>query len=284
MTVIHRFERNIPNLTGLVVLTTATAAFLLSFLNLRSVAIESGFDSTLAFLWPVCVDALLVGGSLMILRSSLRGEPAWLGWVVLIAFTGISTAFNISHSPDTFSAQAAHAVPPLALCISIELLMRCIRSDLTTNPMDPDLAQSGTQPCNDETPVLIQEVTPVGTPGYIDDHSPISHRLNEHVHDESVVTPEFNREVDGVTTKPIADTLVNRIGSVSDEEIMQLFLDQPEISIKAAASLLGVSRTTLGRRMTKLKEQGRFVRTGIGVHSDGCAREYRSNDSIESIH
>jgi hypothetical protein len=46
-------------------------------------------------------------------------------------FTGVSTAFNVYHSPEDFAARAAHAVPPIALCVSLELLMMILKSDLT---------------------------------------------------------------------------------------------------------------------------------------------------------
>ena len=81
--------------------------------------------------WPICIDALLISGSLMVLRSDVQGSSSAFGWGVLITFTGISTGFNIAHSPGGFLYQASHAIPPISLCISVEVLMNIIRSDLT---------------------------------------------------------------------------------------------------------------------------------------------------------
>lgn len=61
----------------------------------------------------------------------VQGSSSAFGWGVLITFTGISTAFNIAHSPSGFLYQASHAIPPISLCISVEVLMNIIRSDLT---------------------------------------------------------------------------------------------------------------------------------------------------------
>lgn len=128
----HRLEQTIPDLTGIAVLIIALSAFALSFFNLQAAALEAGISPWLSWLWPVCIDSLLIAGSLMILRSSLRSESPVIGWIVLISFTAVSTAFNVLHSPEGLISRAAHAVPPVALCVSIELLMMTIRSDLMT--------------------------------------------------------------------------------------------------------------------------------------------------------
>jgi hypothetical protein len=151
---LSRVEQSIPDATAGLVAIIACSSFLLSFVNLQAVAMEAGISPWLSWLWPLCIDALLVSGSLMILRSSLRGESAVTGWGVLLSFTAISTAFNMIHSPANFVDQAAHAIPPLALCVSIELLMIIIRSDLRSQesaPMQQDLSRgaqetSGTLP------------------------------------------------------------------------------------------------------------------------------------------
>ncbi len=127
---IYQLEKGIPGMTGLTVLIISSCSFLLSFFNLQAAALQAGINPWLSWLWPVCIDALLIAGSLMVLRSSLRNEPAYVGWSVLLSFTLLSTIFNVLHSPEGLIAQAAHAVPPVALCVSIELLMMCIRSDL----------------------------------------------------------------------------------------------------------------------------------------------------------
>ncbi|MDX8549645.1 DUF2637 domain-containing protein [Methanospirillum sp. J.3.6.1-F.2.7.3] len=127
---VRKLETAIPDLTGMAVLIIAGCAFALSFFNLQDAALEAGIKPWLSWLWPVCIDALLIAGSLMILRSSLRNESPLIGWIVLLSFTGVSTLFNVLHSPADIVSQAAHAVPPVALCVSIELLMMTIRSDL----------------------------------------------------------------------------------------------------------------------------------------------------------
>ena len=134
---LHHLEKSIPDLTGLAVLIIAGCAFALSFFNLQEAALEAGISPWLSWLWPMVVDCLLIVGSLFLLRSSLRNESPWVGWAVLLSFTLVSTIFNVLHSPTDVISQAAHAVPPVALCVSIELLMMCIKSDLKVQPEQP---------------------------------------------------------------------------------------------------------------------------------------------------
>ena len=131
-----RIEKMIPDATGFLSILIMVCAFMLSFANLQAGAVKAGITPWLAWAWPVCVDALLIAGSLMILRSSLRKESTWFGWIVVMGFTGVSIVFNIAHSPGDVISQAAHAVPPFTLMVSIEMFTMIIRSDLK-QPVPP---------------------------------------------------------------------------------------------------------------------------------------------------
>ena len=126
----RNFERWIPDLTGLLTGIVLLCSFILSFSNLRYAAEISKIDPVLTWAWPVCIDSLLVSGSLLILRNSTRRESTRFGWLVLSVFTGISIAFNVAVSPSNLLSQASHAVPPITLMVSIEILMSIVRSDL----------------------------------------------------------------------------------------------------------------------------------------------------------
>jgi len=143
-------EERIPNLTGVLVLIIALCAFALSFFNLQEAATDAGINPYLSWLWPLCIDALLVAGSLMILRSSLLNESTRPGWSVLLSFTIVSIAFNTIHSPPDIISCAAHAIPPIALCISIELFMLTIESDLTKSRKAIDQEDAIVEPSQPE--------------------------------------------------------------------------------------------------------------------------------------
>jgi len=162
-----RLERLIPDATGIIAVIIMVCAFMLSFANLQAGAVQAGIPPWLSWAWPVCIDALLIAGSLMILRSSLRQESTRFGWVVVIVFTVVSVAFNIAHSPEDLTSRAAHAVPPVTLMVSIEMFTLIIRSDLdrgrvtlpdvTPAPAPVPSSQDVTYPVSD---VTSPDVTP----------------------------------------------------------------------------------------------------------------------------
>jgi hypothetical protein len=149
-----RIERLIPDATGCLAILIMACAFLLSFANLQAGAVQAGISPFLSWAWPVCIDALLIAGSLMILRSSLRHESTRFGWLVVVTFTGVSIGFNIAHSPEDFISRAAHAVPPITLMVSIEMFTMIIRSGLKV-----EHGTSVSHVTSPETDVTIPDVT-----------------------------------------------------------------------------------------------------------------------------
>ena len=217
----HRVERSIPDLIFLVVITTTISSFALSFVNLQAAAIESGINTWLSFLWPVCIDAVLIAGSLMILRSSLRNESPVVGWLVLLGFTIVSTGFNILHSPEEITSRLAHAVPPISLCVSIEILMLIIKSDLKRTSPAPVHEPVPADP----SPVQVSEPEPIPT-----------------VQEEEPEEPCTNGRAQGP----------------SDRDIALLFQENPGITMTDAAEMLGCHRSTISRRLSAMKKAGTF--------------------------
>lgn len=209
---IRKIEQCIPDMTGCAVLIIAACSFLLSFFNLQAAALEAGITPWLSWLWPVCVDALLIAGSLMILRSSIKGESPLVGWSVLLVFTGVSTLFNVLHSPDRLTAQAAHAVPPIALCVSIELFMMTIKSDLVS-VSDQGGVQADRHPWPEDRP-------------------------HDHPDDQGIATPDQGSERgDGHVYSQVHNA----------RKVAEYFTSNPDSSVSEAARALGVSRSTIRR-------------------------------------
>ncbi|MDD1724024.1 MAG: DUF2637 domain-containing protein [Methanospirillum sp.] len=140
-----QIERWIPNFTGVLTIVVLLCSFILSFSNLWYAAELSRIDPVLTWAWPVCIDSLLVSGSLLILRNSLRQESTRFGWIVLSVFTLVSILFNVAVSPNNLLSQASHAIPPITLMVSVEILLSIVRSDLLSKG---------------NTPVTCKDVTP----------------------------------------------------------------------------------------------------------------------------
>lgn len=120
-------KRAISTITGLIVFAITCAAFALSYDSLRNLAIDNGVPVALAWLWPLCLDAVVTAGALESLRRSFNGERAWYAWALVGCFTIASIGFNIVHSAGTLLSALVFAMPPTVVFLSIELLTQQLR-------------------------------------------------------------------------------------------------------------------------------------------------------------
>jgi hypothetical protein len=120
----------------------------MSYDALHSLALTQGVPAALAWMWPLVVDGFIIVASLSVVRAVADGRRALYPWVLVLAFSAISVTFNIVHAAPTAVARFVAAIPPTALVLSFELLMRQLRHQLNTNPapgrgsFDPQLAAS----------------------------------------------------------------------------------------------------------------------------------------------
>jgi hypothetical protein len=109
--------------TAVLVLFLAGSAFVLSYDALHDLALDNQIKPSLAWLWPLTLDAFMVAASLAVLRASLNSEGKVYPWLLVGAFTLASIAFNVVHAPDTLLARAIFALPPAVVFLAFELLM-----------------------------------------------------------------------------------------------------------------------------------------------------------------
>lgn len=124
-------ERVISLITGVLVFCLAIAAFTLSFNALMELAMNNGISARFAWVFPLIVDGAMIVFSLSILRSSLYSEKApWL-WFMVVLFTSASIVFNVLHSANSVLSGVIASVPPIALVLGFETLMRQIKNEVT---------------------------------------------------------------------------------------------------------------------------------------------------------
>jgi len=116
--------------TTLGVIALALAGFAMSYGALHGLALEEGVPSRLAWLWPLVVDGFIVVASLAVLHAVLEQRPTAYPWLLVLGFSAVSVSFNVIHAAPTPVARLVAAVPPLALVLSFELLMRQVRAAL----------------------------------------------------------------------------------------------------------------------------------------------------------
>jgi hypothetical protein len=124
------------------VIALAVAGFAMSYDALHSLAVEQGVPAPLAWMWPLVVDGFTVVASLSVVRAVADNRRARYPWSLVLAFSTISIAFNVVHAAPTAVARFVAAIPPTALVLSFELLMRQLRlqpsSTCAPRPRDTD--------------------------------------------------------------------------------------------------------------------------------------------------
>jgi hypothetical protein len=125
------------------VIGLAVAGFAMSYDALHSLALTQGVPAPLAWMWPLIVDGFIVVASLSVVRAVATSRRARYPWLLVLTFSTISIAFNVVHATPTVVARFVAAIPPTALVLSFELLMRQLRQQLGTdaapNPRGTDL-------------------------------------------------------------------------------------------------------------------------------------------------
>jgi Protein of unknown function (DUF2637) len=124
----------------------AALAFLVSFRAISQFAVTTGaFPTHLGWAAPLLVDSFTLAASIEVLRSALAGQRAVYPWCLVAGATLASAALNIAHAPEHPAAQAVAGIPPVALLLALELLMRGARLYLgvqgVDSPAEPDTAR-----------------------------------------------------------------------------------------------------------------------------------------------
>jgi hypothetical protein len=124
----------------------AALAFLVSFRAISQFAVTTGaFPAHLGWAAPLLVDSFTLAASIEVLRSALAGQRAVYPWCLVAGATLASALLNLAHAPDHPAAQAVAGIPPVALLLALELLMRGARLYLRVYPVDsgpePDTAR-----------------------------------------------------------------------------------------------------------------------------------------------
>lgn len=114
--------------TAIAVLVVAGVAALISYSHMRSLAMSAGEDVWAATLLPFSVDGMLACASMTALVRKRTGRSVgFLPWAALLLGVAASVAANIASAEPTVTGRAIAAWPPVALLVSLELLLRQTR-------------------------------------------------------------------------------------------------------------------------------------------------------------
>lgn len=123
----NNYDKKLQRWTSVTVIILALSSAVLSYDSLRTLATQAGVNPSLAFLFPIVIDGLILSGSLLILFYAERGIRTHLG--VFLTGLGVvaSIAGNVAVSPGDITSRLVHAAPPLVLFLSLEALTSIIR-------------------------------------------------------------------------------------------------------------------------------------------------------------
>ncbi|MDH6141141.1 hypothetical protein P3T35_003154 [Kitasatospora sp. GP30] len=152
---------------ALVTIALTAAAFWLSYESLHQLAAGHHLTGARAWAWPAAIDAFVIVGELLVLRSALLGRRDWLAIALTAAGSAGSIALNVVSvgARVDLVTQIVAAVPPVAALLAFTALMRQLHRALAGRP-----APSGPAPGRSPAPLVEQPLTPVTTA--VDAHIP----------------------------------------------------------------------------------------------------------------
>jgi hypothetical protein len=115
--------------TAAAVTLVALVAAAASYSHMHALALEAG-EGTMAVVLPLSVDGLVVAATMTLLsarRTNRRAGP--LPWLALLLGLGASLAANVAAAEPTVVGRLVAAWPPVALALSVEMLLRQTRGD-----------------------------------------------------------------------------------------------------------------------------------------------------------
>jgi peptidoglycan/LPS O-acetylase OafA/YrhL len=110
------------------VVVVALVAAVMSYSHMQALAERAG-EGWRSYLLPLAVDGLILAASMTMLVRHRMCKPAGaLAWCSMLAGIVASLAANVAAAEPTLIGRLVAAVPPVALLLASELLMRQIRN------------------------------------------------------------------------------------------------------------------------------------------------------------
>lgn len=115
--------------TGAAVLVVAVVAAVISYSHMQQLALEAGEGVWQAAMLPLSVDGMMLAASMTALVRKRAGENVGvLPWLALLLGVAASVAANIASAEPTLEGRLIAAWPPVALLVSLEMLLRQVRA------------------------------------------------------------------------------------------------------------------------------------------------------------
>lgn len=184
-------DRKIYRIAYVTVFALAVCAAILSYSALKQLAVDSGINQYLSYLFPLIIDGLILSGSLLILFSANRGRRSWGGFALTALGVVASIAGNVAVSPKDITAQLVHAAAPIVLFLALEATTSLVRS-LQRERQERDRVNSG----------RVSQTVPVPVFTSVD-----TGRASQDAHVEEVGAPSAQSAIEGAPAPQTAITV-----------------------------------------------------------------------------
>lgn len=234
------------------VVILAIAAAILSYSALRQLAVQSGIDPFLSYLFPVVLDGLILSGTLLVLYFAVRGVRSKFGIFLTLLGVIASIAGNVAISDNNIIHQMVHGAPALVLFLSLEALTILLRTkskaeEAANNASDEQNAPSEPVKAPTYTNTQIeQETVSTGHTGVIPSYnvtpeaSPVNDPAPEIETSVPIgVSPSENEE-DPAKEEPIEEPPIETrsVSPSLPEETVAPVVNEPEIPASVDSSSL----------------------------------------------
>ncbi len=215
------------------------AAFILSYVALFETANAAGFHWTLALLWPLILDGVVIVASLDILKRNLRGDKARFSWFLLVAFDLSSIALN-GMMANRWDYILIHALPPAVLWCCLKIYTNSLKDELAYAGAMQNLenvTQAATE-TKQHLGELSSELEKLALQrGKLEDD--VKALKREKRSKNGAVSP-LNGVPLAVANQALQDKMANR-----RKQLVTILEDEPELTHAQLADRLGVSTGTI---------------------------------------
>jgi len=232
----------------------AIFAFVLSYSSLQHMAETNGVGPKLSKVWPLLLDFAMIVFSLAILRASLRQERTFYPWLLTIIFASLATIANVldattlNISPVAIKA-TVKALAPVTLVLAFELLMGMLRAEVRRNEKTV-----AAQTLQEQVANLQQELA---------DLTDQRERLARQIEAKSTVLASNSAPI--AAARAVASAKAQDKKAQNMTALLAYYAKDPQSTLTAAASAVGISRQTVSNYLNELERDGAIHRNGDGV-------------------
>lgn len=246
----YRIKKILLKTVVVIVSIVIIAAAAISWDGLTNLALNNGFKKEIAWLTPIVVDGCIVLATTFILYLSLDNKRSKLAYATLFFGTGFSVWGNIqSSNTETLTGFIVHAIAPVALFLSVEILSKIIRSrfdDVVTQTEAQKKAEAEERKQAEQALKRLEKKT-----GALTSQSPVEARTAAAI--ATKAQPALSPTADAQNYTEVS--VLNIDGRRKTDVIREILEQSPEMSNSQIAKAMSVELKTIATSIKRVKDK-----------------------------